>query len=409
MHDDDSQKTLGSPYTDPRAEALLGAANDSARLFRSIFLAFLLVSLYFLVLALSADDELLFKDGDLRAPILNVTVQASHYFMAAPWILVLLHMNFLIQGVFLSRKLADYKQALPSNHETDSEKELLRLLFPIPWAQMASGVSSSGVPFWMLKAFVFFTVAILPLATLGAMQIQFLDFQSMGITTMHSGVLLMDLLLLWFLWHRMNCLPEQASPHWGWRRRLGTALRQSWLSFASTLLMVIVFLTVSIWRPPDVGDSEEADVLGDWLRCLRLQGDSSMNTGMECGENVKARATTRFHWCTLPVTRDAAEAALLPSRSRKPGTGTGHRLAFQTGQGTKGKVCWLRRAATVQAPSPDSRRPSLGAASRYSPDAAVSRRALSRVNAVVPARRLTRAAAEARMRRGRWSRGRATS
>ena len=134
-----------------------------------------------------------------------------------------------------------------------------------------------------------------------------------------------------------------------------------------------------------------------------------MNTGMECGENVKARATTRFHWCTLPVTRDAAEAALLPSRSRKPGTGTGHRLAFQTGQGTKGKVCWLRRAATVQAPSPDSRRPSLGAASRYSPDAAVSRRALSRVNAVVPARRLTRAAAEARMRRGRWSRGRATS
>ena len=142
---------------------------------------------------------------------------------------------------------------------------------------------------------------------------------------------------------------------------------------------------------------------------LRLQGDSSMNTGMECGENVKARATTRFHWCTLPVTRDAAEAALLPSRSRKPGTGTGHRLAFQTGQGTKGKVCWLRRAATVQAPSPDSRRPSLGAASRYSPDAAVSRRALSRVNAVVPARRLTRAAAEARMRRGRWSRGRATS
>ena len=144
-------------------------------------------------------------------------------------------------------------------------------------------------------------------------------------------------------------------------------------------------------------------------RGLRLQGDSSMNTGMECGENVKARATTRFHWCTLPVTRDAAEAALLPSRSRKPGTGTGHRLAFQTGQGTKGKVCWLRRAATVQAPSPDSRRPSLGAASRYSPDAAVSRRALSRVNAVVPARRLTRAAAEARMRRGRWSRGRATS
>ena len=61
---------------------------------------------------------------------------------------------------------------------------------------------------------------------------------------------------------------------------------------------------------------------------------------MECGGNVKARATTRFLWWTLHLTRDAAEAALLPSRSRKPGTGYGRRLAIsRLAQGTEGKVC----------------------------------------------------------------------
>ena len=78
----------------------------------------------------------------------------------------------------------------------------------------------------------------------------------------------------------------------------------------------------------------------DRLGRLRLPGDSSINTGMECGGNVKARATTRFLWWTLHLTRDAAEAALLPSRSRKPGTGYGRRLAIsRLAQGTEGKVC----------------------------------------------------------------------
>ena len=55
---------------------------------------------------------------------------------------------------------------------------------------------------------------------------------------------------------------------------------------------------------------------------------------------MKARATTRFLWWTLHLTRDAAEAALLPSRSRKPGTGYGRRLAIsRLAQGTEGKVC----------------------------------------------------------------------
>ena len=264
------QSPHASPYADPRRNALLTAANDSARLFRSIFLAFLLASLYFLVLALSADDELLFKDGDLRAPVLNVAIQASHYFTAAPWILMLLHINLLIQGVFLFRKVADYTCALPSTHEDRSREELLRLLFPIPWAHMASRVSSSGIPLWLLKAFVSFTLAILPLGTLGVMQVQFLDYQSMGITTMHVVVLLLDLFLLWFLRHRMDKLAEQRLGSRRWEPPVVAVLRRSWLSFVSTLLVVIVLVTISFWRPPDAAQGDDTHVLEDWLRSVHF-------------------------------------------------------------------------------------------------------------------------------------------
>ena len=270
MNTSDLQTTDASPYADTRRQTLLAAANDSARLFRSTFLAFLLASLYFLVLALSANDELLFKDGDLRAPILNVTVRASHYFIAAPWILLLLHINFLIQGVFLSRKIADYRTSLSSVHAERIRDELLRLLFPIPWVQMASGVSSSGVPIWLLRVFASFTLTILPLLTLGVMQVQFLDYQSGGITTMHMGVLLLDLCLLWFLWHRMNNPKNESLNDHKPLHTLVAMLRRSWLSMGSTLLVVTIFFGITTLRPLDGARDGDSGYFDTWLRSVHF-------------------------------------------------------------------------------------------------------------------------------------------
>ena len=45
---------------------------------------------------------------------------------------------------------------------------------------------------------------------------------------------------------------------------------------------------------------------------LRLTGDSSTNTGMECAGSVEARVPTRFPWWTVRRTGDAAVTALLP-------------------------------------------------------------------------------------------------
>ena len=83
---------------------------------------------------------------------------------------------------------------------------------------------------------------------------------------------------------------------------------------------------------------------------------------------------------------------------------------FQTGPGYGGQglpVCGAQLPLEHPAQTAGGR--ASGQRLGISPGAAVSRRALSHVNAVVPARPLTRAAAEARIRRGRRGRRRVTS
>ena len=220
-----------TPYDTPRNIELLRAANDSARLYRAVFVTFTVVALYFLIIALSADDELLFKDGPLRAPLLNVSVQASRYFIGAPCILLLLHFNVLIQVSVLVGKVTDYAHALPSQQGRNLKAEMLRLLFPVPLVQIAAGYSS-WVPQWALKLFNFLTLSVLPLVTLGALRTEFLAFQDDWITRMHSAVLVADVLLVASVWPIVREL-YPARRTWG-----------GWNSLAWTSLLLGAFLLV---------------------------------------------------------------------------------------------------------------------------------------------------------------------
>ena len=203
------RRTLRRPYEDPRIRELLQAANDSARLFRTVFVSFVIVALYLLVIALSADDELLFRDGSLQAPIVNVSVRTSHYFIAAPWLLLLLHFNLLIQAIFLANKIADYERAVRSSRPGRlPQNEMLRLTYPIPITRM-SGSEPAALHPLVLWLFVCVTLVLLPVVCLGVIQTQFLDYQSLGITLMHSGALVLDLVLILYLWPRVRVFHGQ--------------------------------------------------------------------------------------------------------------------------------------------------------------------------------------------------------
>ena len=218
------------PYDVPRTKQALKAANDSARLFRTIFVSHVVITLYLLVIGLSADDQLLFMDDTIQAPILNLHVQASHFFIAAPWILFLLHVNLMIHGVLLAGKIRYYRASIV---DEDAEQSLLQLLLTIPSAQMAVG-ASSGVPLLLLRFFVFVTWALLPLITIGIMQAQFLDFQDGWITGIHSMALVLDCLLVLLLWPKVEqmCFSKSANPGKGWPSLLACAVTTVFIAIA---------------------------------------------------------------------------------------------------------------------------------------------------------------------------------
>lgn len=83
---------------------LRNAVNDSARIYRTIFVAFLVLHFYFRAIALSVDDVVLFKDAILQTPILNLGVKTSVFFLIAPVIILLMCLELLVQAYVLVKK-----------------------------------------------------------------------------------------------------------------------------------------------------------------------------------------------------------------------------------------------------------------------------------------------------------------
>ncbi|MDE2692444.1 MAG: pentapeptide repeat-containing protein [Acidobacteriota bacterium] len=154
-----------------------------------------------LVLTFTATDRVLFTNSDLVAPLINVALPTSIFFVAAPIALLLLHLNLLLQGTFLAQRVIDCRAALASTPELGDER--LGTLPSAPLAQLATE-RSSGVPRSFLTLWAFVTVALLPLVTLGVLQAQFLDFQSPRITGFHSVLLVTDSALLLAFWRKLR-------------------------------------------------------------------------------------------------------------------------------------------------------------------------------------------------------------
>ena len=99
-------------YVESRLATLQRSVDDSARIYRTVFITFLTFIAYFLAVALSVDHEALFKNAILKAPILNIGIKTSFYFTWAPFILLLLHLGLLIQAHTLNKKTKSYTRAI---------------------------------------------------------------------------------------------------------------------------------------------------------------------------------------------------------------------------------------------------------------------------------------------------------
>ena len=243
------------PTPFPDTAHFLEAANDTARNFRAVYVAYLVIAFYILVIISSTSDELLFRAGNVQMPIINTSVPVVWFFIVAPWILFLLHLNLLIQAVFLSTKVHRYTSRLAK------EKIHTRgLLFPAPLAHLLVADTQRRVVQWILRGVVFFSLVLLPPGILIYAEIHFLTYQNEPITWLHRTAILLDITLLWCLWPHIITPPDEGEKE--------CSKRSPWKRRAATFASVATGLFVLVIADIPGGTMENfisANALRDWL------------------------------------------------------------------------------------------------------------------------------------------------
>ena len=232
------------PAPFPDTAHFLDAANDSARNFRAVYVTYLIIASYIAVTIFSADDELLFRVGNVQIPIINTSATVEGFFKFAPWILFLLHLNVLMQAMFLSTKVRRYTSALDDDRNTPAscikKTHAPGLLFPAPLAHfLVAGDQQKSTQSILWVVVVFISIVLLSPSILIYAEIHFLTYQSESITWGHRIVILLDLILLWWLWPRIITPPDTGWKEW-WRQSRTWKRRTAFVSVATGIFVGVI-------------------------------------------------------------------------------------------------------------------------------------------------------------------------
>src|SRR5215470_19497673 len=97
------------------AADLLGLVNEAARAVSTRFVTFLTVGVYIAITIASTTDEMLVKGSLVTLPLLNTQIPISGWFgfyTVAPWLIVGLHVDLLLQLSMLGNKLSTFNAAV---------------------------------------------------------------------------------------------------------------------------------------------------------------------------------------------------------------------------------------------------------------------------------------------------------
>jgi uncharacterized protein YjbI with pentapeptide repeats len=187
---------LAELETNKTTEALLASANSASERVSRLHIAFIAVCVYVLAIVFSTTDLDLLIGKGIRLPAVNVDVSIVGFYTFAPYIVVLVHFNLLLQLQFLSQKLFIFDVKAPQQTDINRLRDRLHIF---PFNYYLIGLSSSLLNA-LVAIMVSITVVILPIATLLAIQLQFLAYQSEVATWLQRIATWLDILFLIILW-----------------------------------------------------------------------------------------------------------------------------------------------------------------------------------------------------------------
>lgn len=216
----DKDKTI-DPFD---VEALEKSLNDSATRVSTIWVSFLIFSLYLLTAATTVTHRQLFLAEPVKLPVLNIDLPLWGFFFLAPILFVIFHAYVLIQVILLARTAASYDDAVKkavkhSNLSPEEEASLRQRLANTLFAQIFGGSPREryGWLGWLLKAMAWTTLAVAPIVILLAIQFMFLPYHGHLATWTHRLLVLLELGIIFLLWPA--ALDTKLEINWSNRRR----------------------------------------------------------------------------------------------------------------------------------------------------------------------------------------------
>ena len=194
------------------ASDLLELVNDAARAVGTRFVTFLTVGVYVAITIASTTDEMLIKGSLVTLPLLNTQIPISGWFgfyTVAPWLIVGLHVDLLLQLSMLGNKLSNFNAAV--SRLDGAVRQRFRDRMPtFYYVQFLAGQTSSRLLYVLSGLLLYATLILFPLVLLCWIQVRFLSLHDVRITWIHRLAVIADIaLLLAFLWRPLSPVDAQ--------------------------------------------------------------------------------------------------------------------------------------------------------------------------------------------------------
>ncbi len=229
-----------------KVKALLDSANSASQNIAVLHIAFMAVCAYVLVIVFGTTDlDLLMGGNNIKLPVIDVAVPIVGFYTFAPYLVVLMHLNLLLQLQLLSQKLFAFDAATPVEEGVGGLRDQLHVF---PYTYYLVGRSNAVVG-GLLGLVVSVTLVALPLATLLALQLKFLAYQAEGITWVQRLAVFLDVALLVALWP-VVLHPRDDWKAW-WCETLAAYLprKRTWLAL---IVLIASILLILLAATPDI-------------------------------------------------------------------------------------------------------------------------------------------------------------
>ena len=203
----EAKETDARMRNEEEAKKIKGDLEHSSAVNRSLLIFFLLAMTYFLVIVASTNDlQLLLPNSTIELPILGTDLNLIHFYLFSPFILIVIHFNFLFSLCQHTKKLTRLKELERDVDDPLPHSSFLINLLIKPRRIRADGVDvkDNRAPYYLIRLLLWIVIYLYPLSILTLFQWRFADYHDLGITFLHFFYIVLDITLLSFFWVRIS-------------------------------------------------------------------------------------------------------------------------------------------------------------------------------------------------------------